>query len=56
MLRREPVGVVFGEGSLVNGDDLLEQRHSLFDLAVGLVGYDEVFHDRACFLRARLGW
>ena len=33
--------MVFGEDSLANGDDLLEQRDSLFDLAVGSVGYCE---------------
>ena len=31
--------MVFGEGSLIDGDDLLEQRDSLFDLAVGFIGY-----------------
>ena len=30
--------MVFGEDVLANGDDLLEQRHGLFDPAVGFVG------------------
>ncbi|KAL2145130.1 hypothetical protein VTI28DRAFT_7880 [Corynascus sepedonium] len=42
VLRREPVGVVFGEYSLTDGDDLLEQHDSVFDLAVGFVGYCEL--------------
>ncbi len=40
-MRREPGLVVFSEGFGLNGDDLLEQRHNLFDLAVGFVGYCE---------------
>ncbi len=40
MLRREPLGVVFGEGfALVKIDDILEYCDSIFDLAVFLVGY-----------------
>ncbi len=42
MLQAEPVKVVFGEGSFLKGDDLLEQRNGLFDLAVGLVGNGEI--------------
>jgi hypothetical protein len=41
VLRRKPVGVVFGEDLLSYGDDLLKQRNGLFDLAVGSVGYCE---------------
>ena len=34
--------MVFGEGSYAKGDDLLEQRDGLFDLAVGPVGNGEI--------------
>jgi hypothetical protein len=41
LLRREPVGVVFGEGASLNSNGLFEERDSLFDLALSFVGYYE---------------
>ena len=34
--------MVFSEGLLTDGDNLLEQRNSLFNLAVGFVGSCEI--------------
>ena len=42
MLRGEPVGVVFGEHSVLDGDDVLKQLDSVPDLAVGRVGAGEL--------------
>ncbi len=41
MLRAEPIRVVFNKGLFAKGDDLLEQRGGLLNLAVSLVGNSE---------------